>query len=288
VGTKEGIYVGEVSMLDCFTQVAKYIPQLISGKVGMVVSDREKWLVSYSIPELEGQVVVGEPLKPGSAAYKAIQQRQRVVVEVSSDVYGIPYIAISLPVINAQGEVIGAVAVHESMERQNMLATAAKQLSNSATHMSSSIQSILAQAEELAASGRVLKDMSIAANKEVSDTDSVVGFIKNVASQTNLLGLNAAIEAARVGEMGRGFGVVAEEVRKLATNSASSATQITTILNNIKKSIEKIGVEINQIDAVTEHQANTIQDLTAHSQMLMAMSEQLASLASNMSNEQKK
>ncbi|MDF2573060.1 MAG: yfmS 5, partial [Sporomusa sp.] len=39
-------------MLDCFTQVAKYIPQLISGKVGMVVSDREKWLVSYSIPEL--------------------------------------------------------------------------------------------------------------------------------------------------------------------------------------------------------------------------------------------
>lgn len=280
--------MAEVSLLNCFTTVAKYIPQLINGKVGVVVSDREKWLVSYSIPELEGQVVVGQALKPGSAAYQAIHQRQRVVVEVSSAVYGIPYIAISLPVIDDQGEVIGAVAVHESMERQNMLATAARQLSSSATHMSSSIQSILAQAEELAASGRILKDMSVAANKEVADTDSVVGFIKNVASQTNLLGLNAAIEAARVGDMGRGFGVVAEEVRKLATNSASSATQITTILSNIKKSIAKIGVEINQIDAVTEHQANTIQDLTAHSQMLMAMSEQLASLAANMNNEHKK
>ncbi|SMC66999.1 methyl-accepting chemotaxis protein [Sporomusa malonica] len=278
------IFVAEISVLDCFAKVANYIPQLVNGKVGVVVSNREKWLVSHSIPELEGQVVVGELLKPGSAAYKAMQQKQRVVVEVSSEVYGIPYIAISLPVFNDQGEIIGAVAVHESLERQELLATAAKQLSNSATHMSSSIQSILAQAEELAASSRFLKDLSTAANKEVADTDSVVGFIKNVASQTNLLGLNAAIEAARVGEMGRGFGVVAEEVRKLATNSAGSATQITTILNNIKLSIEKISTEITQIDSVTEHQANTIQDLTAHSQMLMAMSEQLANLASNLNN----
>lgn len=274
----------QVSLLDCFSRVAKYIPQLVSGKIGMVVSDREKWLVSYSIPELDGHVIAGEPLKPGSAAYKAIQQKKRVITEVSSDVYGIPYIAISLPVMNEQGEVIGAVAIHESLERQDMLTTAARQLSSSATQMSSSIQSILAQAEELAASGRYLKELSVAANKEVADTDSVVGFIKNVASQTNLLGLNAAIEAARVGEMGRGFGVVAEEVRKLAANSAGSAAQITTILNNIKKSIEKISIEITQMDTVTEHQANTIQDLTGHSQMLMAMSEQLASLAANLND----
>lgn len=280
--------MAEVSLLDCFAQVAKYIPQLVSGKVGMVVSDREKWLVSYSIPELQGQVIVGEPLRPGSAAHRAMQQKQRVIVEVSSEVYGIPYIAISLPIINDQGEVIGAVAIHESLERQNMLETAAKQLSNSATQMSSSIQSVLAQAEELAVSSRFLKDLSVAANKQVVDTDSVVGFIKNVASQTNLLGLNAAIEAARVGEMGKGFGVVAEEVRKLAANSASSATQITNILNNIKQSIEKITSEINQIDSVTEHQANTIQNLTSHSQMLMAMSEQLAGLASNLNNNAEK
>jgi len=276
--------MAEVSLLECFTRVTKYIPQLVNGKVGMVVSDRNKWLVSYSIPELEGQVVVGEPLKPGSAAHQAIQRRQRVVTAVGSEVYGIPYVAVSLPVMNEQGEVIGAVAIHESLERQTMLETAAKQLSDSAVEMSSAIQAVLAQAEELAASSRFLKDLSVAANKQVTDTDAVVGFIKNVASQTNLLGLNAAIEAARVGEMGKGFGVVAEEVRKLAANSAGSATQITSILDNIKQSIEKITGEIEQVDSVTEHQAKTIQNLTAHSQMLMAMSEQLAGLASTVNH----
>jgi len=265
-------------LLDSFCRVAEHIPQLLSGRAGMVVCDREKWLVSNSIKELASQVVAGEPVKRGSAAYKAMEKRERVVVEVDKEVYGVPYIAISMPVIE-NGEVVGAVAIHESLERRDTLLTAARQLSTSAAELSSSIQSILAQAEELAASGRYLKDMSVEAGRQVGDTDKVVGFIQDVANQTNLLGLNAAIEAARVGEMGRGFGVVADEVRKLAVNSASSAKQITSTLSEIRASIEKIGAEISQIEAVAGHQADTIQKLTAHSQALAAMSEQLAALA---------
>lgn len=272
-------------MLECFMRTAKYIPQLVSGKVGVVISNREKWLLSLSIPEIANQVVVGESIKAGSAVYQAMEKKQRVVVEVAKEVYGIPYIAISLPIVDDGGIVIGAVAVHESLERKETLLTAAGQLSRSAGQLSSSTQSILAQAEELAASGKFLKNLAIQANKEVGETDNVVSFIKNVAKQTNLLGLNAAIEAARVGDQGRGFGVVADEVRKLAIDSAGSASQITGTLGKINQSIQKIVVEIEQIDAVSEYQANTIQQLTAHSQELMAMSEQLTKLAADLNKQ---
>lgn len=274
--------MSENSMLEAFVKVAKFIPQLISGKVGMVVSDQEKWLVSNSIPELEGQVIVGELIKPGAAVHQAMVKKQKVIVEVATEVYGIPYIAISMPIFDEAGQVIGAVAIHESLERKEMLLSSASHLSKSAGELSSSIQSILSQAQELAASSRFLKDLAVQANKQVEETDTVVSFIKNVASQTNLLGLNAAIEAARVGDQGRGFGVVADEVRKLAINSASSATQITTTLNKINQSIQKITAEITQIDSVTDYQATTIQQLTAHSQQLMAMSEQLTKMASDL------
>jgi prefoldin subunit 5 len=265
-------------LLDSFCRVAEHVPKLMSGRVGMAVCDRERWVACNCIAELASQVVVGDPVKPGSAGHRAMEKRERVVVEVAKEVYGIPYIAISLPVIEG-GEVVGAVAVHESLERRDTLQTAARQLSTSAGELSASIQAILAQAQELAASGRCLKEMSTAAEHQVGDTDKVVGFIHDVASQTNLLGLNAAIEAARVGELGRGFGVVAEEVRKLAVNSAGSAKQITSILGEIRDSITKIGNEITQIEAVSTHQADTIQKLTAHSQALTAMSEQLARMA---------
>lgn len=274
------------SLLDSFVQVAKYIPQLLSGKVGIVVSDQEKWLISYSIPELKNQVIAGDQIKPGAAVQQAMQKRQRVVAEVAKEVYGIPYIAISIPVIDTAGKVLGAVAIHESLERKEVLQTAAAQLSGSANILSAALQSILAQAEELAASGQFLKELAVEANKEVGETDSVIGFIKKVASQTNLLGLNAAIEAARVGDQGRGFGVVAAEVRKLAVNSASSASQITATLNRISESIQKITQEITQIDSVNQHQANTIEKLTGQSQELLEMSAKLASLAAELNADQ--
>lgn len=269
----------ENEYLQSFMCVAPYIPRLVCAKIGIAVSDREKILFINSIPELSTSAKAGDPVKPGSGLYKAIHTQQRVVVEVPKELYGIPYIAVSIPIMNDKREVVGAVVVHESLERKTALSTTADQLSVSANRLSSSIQSILGQAQELAACSKLLTNLSSEANKHVAETDNIVGFIKDVASQTNLLGLNAAIEAARVGELGRGFSVVAEEVRKLAVNSASSATEITKTLNHINESIEKITTQIGHIEIVSDQQADIIQQLTSHSQQLSAMSESLAEMA---------
>ncbi|SHK53290.1 Methyl-accepting chemotaxis protein [Hymenobacter psychrotolerans DSM 18569] len=80
------------------------------------------------------------------------------------------------------------------------------------------------------------------------DISKSLGVITDIASQTNLLALNAAIEAARAGEAGRGFAVVAEEIRKLAEGSRRSASEIGTLVDDVKKDTTSAATAISTME----------------------------------------
>ena len=114
--------------------------------------------------------------------------------------------------------------------------------------------------QELELVERSVNEIASSVGAFVSNTQSITNMtqqVRDIAEQTNLLALNAAIEAARAGEQGRGFAVVADEVRKLAEKSALSASQIDEVT-------QTIGAQSGQVDKTVQRGISALQSSKAH------------------------
>lgn len=141
------------------------------------------------------------------------------------------------------------------------------------------VEEMSASSQELSAASQQTADIASIAAQEVNSTTEILQIIKRVSQQTNLLGLNASIEAARVGEAGRGFSVVASEVRKLAEESGNSVSNINVMINKFRDSVERVRRNVEQTNEITQEQAKAAQEINRMIEDIQLIGQKLIKMA---------
>ncbi len=268
-------FVGR-DLLEAFAVAAPYIKELYPQDLVMGVVDTEKYLSYVPGETFDLGIKIGDPIKEGSAVYKAMKARDKVITYLGKEVWGIPAKAIAVPVFDEEDNIIGAVAAVVSVENQNKLKEIIEQFTLAFEQVNNSVQDISAGAQNLAKIGEKLSLATYTTKDNVKKTDEIIQMIREIADQTKMLGINAAIEAARAGEYGRGFAVVAEEIRRLSEQSNTSAKQVKEILNMIATAIDSINDQTQETSAVSEEQSSSTQEIAASMEELTAQLESLA------------
>ncbi|MEN6461811.1 MAG: methyl-accepting chemotaxis protein [Syntrophomonas sp.] len=268
-----------------FGDFAPMISNMFTEGSFMYMTDLEK--IAYRQPSAKFDIphlTLDDPVKEGWVADRAIKTKQLSIEEVDASVHGVPVLIMSNPCFDEDDNSKVVATFNIALPKQT-----AMDLRIISTNVTKSLEEVSAVIEELAASAAEINVNEQELNQNIQEVSrladnisEVLAFIKQIADETKMLGLNAAIEAARAGDAGRGFGVVADEIRKLSDESKQTVVSIKELISTIKNNAAETAKKSELSLHASQEQAAATEEITASVEEITSMAESLDKIAKEM------
>ncbi|WP_303863911.1 methyl-accepting chemotaxis protein [Alkalibaculum bacchi] len=269
----ENIFNNEV--LNAFHTVIDYLPILMDEPTAIYITDEECYRVVRDVDEIPMKGKVDVPII--DSIREVVKDGNPFVGEFEGS--GAKFKSYNLPIKDENGKIAGHLLMAKSLKRKQEVQNAAENIKSSLEQITMAISDLNVNLQQVVDSNQEMVSIVQESTNKTKDTNNILNFIQEISSQTNLLGLNAAIEAARAGEYGRGFDVVAKEIRKLSSSTSESVKKVDDVLKNVSDSINNLNNKILNSNQNFEVQASSLEEIAASIEELNSSAEIMHNLA---------
>lgn len=267
----------EKQILEVLSFFGSTLKQAIPDDIMLGITDREKFIFYGPSKLLHFNIKNGDPIPLEDISLQEALKGKSCSTRVPEAAFGSEFMSYATP-ITFNGKVIGVIGMAYTIKHEIAFEATLKQYKECLNEIKQKNDNIYTSFNKLNETCLQITEKSEETLESSKQMDTIINVMSNIARQTNLIGLNAGIESARVGEQGKGFAIVAQEIRKLATESQRASKEIESSLSTIKDGINTNVHGLHDINHATQQQTQTIQEFMRIITNMQTISEELNGL----------
>ncbi len=271
--------ISDNEIMNAFNLIIPYLHLFFDNEAAIAITDTEKYLSSVGSTGLTLKNLPGDPLPENGLVLKAFAEGHALTNYLPAEVFGVAIKSCAVPIRGKNGKHEGCLVVAKSQKKRDELLELSRNLSATFNEVSEVFNEFSAKLETVVQMNIETSNLIDEARENANRTDKIFGYINQVSSQTDLLGINAAIEATRTGAEGKGFKVIAQEIRKLSDSSRDSVNKIYDMLGAINKSVDDVYKTISKSQTITASYSEAFSDIVVSVKRLNENSKNLEAIA---------
>lgn len=258
--------------LEAYKKVLPNLKNHLKQDIMIGLTDGEKFVGYWKGDKIKADISIGDRLKPGDPMIETFKTGKLIDVIIPPEMHGIPFHSITSPIKDNEGRIVGTLGIGTSMEFIYNIENIVNDVQDKLTSSSEKISSFSDISEVLNKKSQDLMKLMDEIMEKSSEINNATKEISNIAMQTQILAINASVESVHAGNFGRGFSIVAQEMKELATTSQDSSKRIFSLIEGLSKKVSQNYEDLKvlfesfknqyEISQQITHTINNAKDLT--------------------------